>query len=83
VCGTPFLKDMGEKKGRAKIEQTRIEQRCMQVKTEMKHTVGKDPEGGNKKRKEVGYESPLDSKFQKQQTVNDLNKARKTYNAIL
>ena len=83
VCGTPFLKDMGEKKGRAKIEQTKIEQRCMQVKTQMKCKVGKDPEGGNKKRKEVGNESSLTSKFQNQQTVNDLNKARVTYNAIL
>ena len=55
----------------------------MQVKNEMKRTVGKDPEGGNKKLKEVGNKSPLDSKFQRQQTVNDLNKARETYNAIL
>ena len=55
----------------------------MQVKTQMKCKVGKDPEGGNKKRKEVGNESSLTSKFQNQQTVNDLNKARVTYNAIL
>jgi hypothetical protein len=31
----------------------------MQVKTEMKRKVGKEPEGGSKKRKEVGNESPL------------------------
>ena len=55
----------------------------MQVKTQMKRKVGKDPEGGIKKRKEVGNESPLSSKFQKQQTVNDLNKSRETYNVIL
>jgi hypothetical protein len=34
------------------IEQTKIEQICMQVKTEMKWKVGKDPGGGSKKRKE-------------------------------
>ena len=33
----------------------------MQVKTEMKRKVGKDPAGGSKKRKEVGNESPLAS----------------------
>ena len=31
----------------------------------------------------MGSESPLASMFQKQQTVNDLNKARETYDAIL
>ena len=31
----------------------------MQVKTEMKHKVGKEPGGGNKKGKEVGNESHL------------------------
>ena len=36
VRGNPFLNEMGEKKGRAKIEQTKIQQICMQVKTEMK-----------------------------------------------
>jgi hypothetical protein len=40
---------MGGKKGRAKIEQTKKEKRCMQVKTEMKRQVGKDPEGGSVK----------------------------------
>jgi hypothetical protein len=40
---------MGGKQGRAKIEQTKKEQRCMQVKTEMKRQVGKDPEGGSVK----------------------------------
>ena len=35
----------------------------MQVKTEMKRKVGKDPGGGSKKRKEVGNESPLASMF--------------------
>ena len=47
---------------------------CMQVKTEMKRKVGKESEGGSKKRKEVGNESPLSSMFQKQQTANDLQK---------
>ena len=31
----------------------------MQVKTEMKQKVGKEPGEGNTKRKEVGNESPL------------------------
>jgi hypothetical protein len=48
VCGTPCLKDMGERTGRAKIEQTRIGESCMQVKTEIKRRVGK---GGSKKHK--------------------------------
>ena len=47
----------------------------MQVKTEMKRKVGKEPEGRSKKRKEVGNESPLASMFQKQQTVHDFNKS--------
>jgi len=51
----------------------------MQVKTEMKRKVGKGPEGGNKKPKEVGNESPLVSMFQKQQTANDLQKTREAY----
>jgi hypothetical protein len=46
----------------------------MQV-TEMEHKVGKELEGGSKKRKEVGNEPPLASLFQKQQAVNYLNKA--------
>ena len=36
----------------------------------MKRKVGKQPEGGSKKRNELGNESPLDSMFQNQQTVN-------------
>jgi hypothetical protein len=55
----------------------------MQAKTDMKRMVGKEPEGGSKKRKEVGNESHLTVMFQKQQTTNDLQKARETYNAIL
>jgi hypothetical protein len=74
---------MGGKQGRAKLEHTKKEQRCMQVKTEMKRKVGKDPEGGSKKRKEVGNGSSLVSMFHKQQTSNDLNIAREAYNAIL
>ncbi len=35
------------------------------MKTEMKRKVAKEPEGGSKKRKGVGNESPLDSMFQK------------------
>ena len=61
------------------------------MKTEMK--VGKEPEGGRKKHDsfptgrnmgtEVGDESPLASIFQKkQQTTNDLQKARETHNAM-
>jgi hypothetical protein len=44
----------------------------MQVKTAMKRKVGKEPEGGSNKRKEVENESPLASMFQKQQTANDV-----------
>ena len=54
--------------------------------TEMKGKVGNDPGGGStylKKRKDVGNASPLASMFQEQQTDNDLQQARKTYNAIL
>ena len=36
-----------------------------------------------RKREEVGDERALVSTFQKQQAVNDLNKARETYNAQL
>jgi len=32
----------------------------------MKRKAGKEPEGGSKKRKEVGNEPPLASMFQKQ-----------------
>jgi hypothetical protein len=45
-----------QKKGRGKMEQTKIEQICMQVKTEMMQKVGKDPGGGSKKCQEVGNE---------------------------
>ena len=55
----------------------------MHVKTEMKRKLGREPEGGSKKRKEVGNESPLLSMFQKQQTTTDLQKTRESYNAIL
>jgi len=37
----------------------------MREKTEMKRKVGKEPEGGSKKPKEVGNESPLASMFLK------------------
>jgi hypothetical protein len=47
----------------------------MEEKTEMKRKVGKEPEGGSKKRRTVGNESPLASTFQKQQTAHDLQKA--------
>ena len=49
----------------------------------MKRKVGKEPEGGSKKPKQVGTESRLASMFQKQQTVNDLKKAREVYLSIL
>ena len=46
----------------------------MQVKTGMERKVRQDPEGGSKKRKVVGNESPLASTFQLRHTANDLNK---------
>ena len=49
----------------------------------MKRKVGKGPEGGSKKPKQVCNESRLASMFQKQQTVNDLKKAREVYLSIL
>ena len=82
VWDSLFLRN-GRKKGEQKIEQTKIEQICMQVKTEMKRKVGKDPGEESNKRKEVWNESPLASMFQKQQTANELNKARETYNQYL
>jgi hypothetical protein len=39
----------------------------MQVNTEMKRKVRKEPEGGSKKRKEVGNDNSLSSMFAKQQ----------------
>jgi hypothetical protein len=42
----------------------------------VKRKVGKETEGGSKKPKEVGNESPLAFMFQKQQTANELQKAR-------
>ena len=55
----------------------------MQVKTEMTRKAGNQPEGGSKKPKQVCNESRLASMFQKQQTTNDLQKARETYLSIL
>ena len=55
----------------------------MQFKIEMTRKVGKEPEGGSKKPKELGNESPLASMFQKRQTAYDVQKARQAYNAIL
>ncbi len=49
----------------------------------MKRKVGKEPEGGSKKRKELGNASPLVSMFQKQQTFNDLQKVREVNNTVL
>jgi hypothetical protein len=37
--------------------------------------LGKDPDGGSKKRKEVGNDNSLASMFAKQQAVSALNKA--------
>jgi hypothetical protein len=45
--------------------------------------LGKDPDGGSKKRKEVGNDNSLASMFAKQQTACDLNKAQLAYNAQL
>ena len=49
----------------------------------MKRKVGKEPEGGSKKPKQVCNESPLVSMFQKQQTASDLQKVREVNNTIL
>jgi hypothetical protein len=72
------------KKTGGKMEsRNRASREGTQIKIEMKRKVGKEPEGGSKKLKELGNELSLASMFQKQQTVNDLNKARGAYNAIL
>ena len=76
-----FLRN-GRKKGEQKIEQTKIEQICMQVKTEMMRKVGKDPGGGSKKRPEVGNESPWASMFQKKQTAHESNRMFVYYNGM-
>ena len=49
----------------------------------MKRKVGKELEGGIKKRNEVRNETPLASMFARQQVVSDLNKASEAYNAQL
>jgi hypothetical protein len=49
----------------------------------MKRRVGKEPEGGSKKRKQVGNDNSLASMFAKQQAASDLNKAKEEYNAQL
>jgi hypothetical protein len=43
--------------------------------------VGKESEGGSKKRKEVGNDNSLTSIFAKHQAASALNKARDAYNA--
>ncbi len=50
---------------------------------QVKRKVGKVSEGGSKKPKEVANESPLASMFQKQQTANDLQKAREAHVSIM
>ena len=47
VWGDPFFKKEGENKFSQNLEIER--KRCMQVKTEMKRKVGKEPERGSKK----------------------------------
>ena len=47
----------------------------------MKDRVGKKPDGGSKKRKEVGNDNSLTLLFAKQQTVSDLNQSREEYNS--
>ena len=49
----------------------------------MKRKIGKEPDGGSKKRKEVENDNSLASMFRKQKAVCDLNKARLTYNSQL
>ena len=49
----------------------------------MKRKVGKEPEGGTKKREDVGIDNSLASMLSKQQAVNVLNQERDTYNAQL
>jgi len=46
----------------------------------MKVKVGKDLEGGSKKREEAGNDNPLASTFARQQTVHDLHKDLEAYN---
>ena len=60
VCGGNLSSPLKENKT-IKYRILKEEQRCMHLKTEMKRKVGKEPEGGSKKRKEVGNESPLAS----------------------
>jgi hypothetical protein len=43
----------------------------------MKRRVGKEPEGGSKKRKQVGNDNSLASMFAKQQAASDLKKQKK------
>ena len=47
----------------------------------MKHRVGKEPEGGSKKRDEMGNDNSLTLMFVKQQAASDLNQSREEYNA--
>ena len=49
----------------------------------MKRKEGKEPEGGSKKRKNVGDDKSLASMFAKLHAVSALNKARDAYNAQL
>ena len=70
---SPFQrKEKKESKNRALLASlgTSSRKRCIQVKTEMKHKVGKEPGGGNKKRKEVGNESPLQLGLVRQRMLN-------------
>jgi len=48
----------------------------------VKHTVGKETEGGSKNPKEVGNESPSGSMFKEQQNPNELQKAWEVYLSI-
>jgi hypothetical protein len=49
----------------------------------MKRRVGNEPEGGSKKRKDVGNDNSLASMSAKQQAVSALKKARDAYTAQL
>ena len=82
VCvGLPSLTKCQKKRViKNRADKNRADITCMQVMTEMKLKVGKDPGGGSKNRKEVGNESPWTSMFQKQQIANESNRMCVYYN---
>jgi hypothetical protein len=55
----------------------------MKTNTGMEHKVGKNPDGGSKKRKETGNDITWSSMFAMQEAASDLNKARLACNTQL